>query len=99
MDEYIDRQELIENLNKFAFEHYNALVNQLIIKQPTADVLSIEEAAELLGRLEPTPCELKGNGWLKEICEHKDTCADTSDKDCWLQYLKYRNKKSVTEES
>ena len=38
MDEYINRAELIENLNKFAPEHYNALINQLITKQPTADV-------------------------------------------------------------
>ena len=38
MAEYIDREELIENLNKFAPEYYNALINQLITKQPTADV-------------------------------------------------------------
>lgn len=38
MAEYIDREELIENLNKFAPEYYNALINQLITKQPVADV-------------------------------------------------------------
>ena len=38
--EYIEREALIENLNRFASEHYNALVNQLIIKQPAADVVS-----------------------------------------------------------
>lgn len=41
MAEYIDREELIENLNKFAPEHYNALINQLITKQPTADVVEV----------------------------------------------------------
>lgn len=41
MDEYINRAELIENLNKFAPEHYNALINQLITKQPTADVVEV----------------------------------------------------------
>ena len=41
MAEYIDRNELIENLNKFAPEHYSALINQLIIKQPTADVVEV----------------------------------------------------------
>ena len=41
MAEYINRAELIENLNKFAPEHYNALINQLITKQPTADVVKV----------------------------------------------------------
>lgn len=41
MAEYINRAELIENLNKFAPEHYNALINQLITKQPAADVAEI----------------------------------------------------------
>ena len=39
MAEYINRAELIENLNKFAPEHYNALINQLITKQPTKGYL------------------------------------------------------------
>ena len=39
--EYIERNELIENLQKFAPEHYNALINQLITKQPTADVAEV----------------------------------------------------------
>lgn len=39
MKEYIERNELIENLNHFAPEYYNALINQLITKQPTADVV------------------------------------------------------------
>lgn len=41
MTEYIDKEELIKNLNKFAPEHYNALINQLITKQPTADVVEV----------------------------------------------------------
>lgn len=35
-DDLISRKSLIENLNKFAPEHYTALVNDLIMKQPTA---------------------------------------------------------------
>ena len=35
-DDLISRKSLIENLNKFAPEHYNALVNDLIAKEPTA---------------------------------------------------------------
>ena len=38
MDEYIERESLIKNLNKFAPEHYNALINDLIMKEPAADV-------------------------------------------------------------
>ena len=41
MAEYIDRNELIENLKKFAPEYYNALINQLITKQPTADAIEV----------------------------------------------------------
>ena len=35
-DDLISRKALIENLNRFAPEHYSALVNDLIMKQPTA---------------------------------------------------------------
>lgn len=35
-DDLISRKSLIENLNKFAPEHYNALINNLIAKEPTA---------------------------------------------------------------
>lgn len=35
-DDLISRESLIENLRRFAPEHYSALVNDLIIKEPTA---------------------------------------------------------------
>lgn len=35
-NDLIRRKSLIENLNKFAPEHYSALVNDLIAKEPTA---------------------------------------------------------------
>lgn len=41
MAEYINREELIKDLKKFAPEHYSALVNTLIEKQPAADVVSV----------------------------------------------------------
>ena len=34
MSELIDRQSLLDNLNRFAPEKYNALVNGLIMKEP-----------------------------------------------------------------
>lgn len=36
MAELIDRNSLLANLNKFAPEHFNALVNDLIKKEPVA---------------------------------------------------------------
>lgn len=39
--EYIDREDLINNLNKFAPEKYSALVNSLIMKQPAVDVIDV----------------------------------------------------------
>lgn len=35
-DDLISRKSLIENLNKFAPEHYNTFINDLIAKEPTA---------------------------------------------------------------
>lgn len=39
--EYIDRNDLIKNLNYFAPEHYSALIHNLIMKQPTVDVAEV----------------------------------------------------------
>ena len=48
-DDLISRKSLIENLNKFAPEHYTALVNDLIMKEPTAFDMEkvIEELKEM----------------------------------------------------
>lgn len=51
MSDLISRESLIENLNKFAPEHYNALINMLIMKEPVAyDVDKVIE--ELQNRAE-----------------------------------------------
>lgn len=39
MAEYIDRTSLINNLKTFAPEHYTALINDLILKEPAANVV------------------------------------------------------------
>ena len=39
MAEYINRASLINHLNTFAPEHYNSLVNDLILKESAADVV------------------------------------------------------------
>lgn len=48
MPRYIDADALVENLNRFAPEHYNALVNQLITKHPTADVVEVKHSEWIL---------------------------------------------------
>lgn len=48
-DDLISRKSLIENLNKFAPEHYNTLINDLIAKEPTA--FDKEEVIEELENL------------------------------------------------
>ena len=40
--EYINRDDLIKNLNTFAPECYNALINDLIMKQPASDVAPVK---------------------------------------------------------
>ena len=39
--EYIERNDLIKNLNYFAPEHYSVFVNDLIMKQPTIDAAEV----------------------------------------------------------
>ena len=41
MAEYIDREALIVNLNLFAPEQYSALINNLIVGKPAADVVPV----------------------------------------------------------
>ena len=41
MTDYIERNELIKNLKYFAPEHYSDLINNLIMKQPAADVAPV----------------------------------------------------------
>lgn len=35
-DDLISRKSLVQNLNKFAPEHYSSLISDLIMKEPTA---------------------------------------------------------------
>lgn len=42
MADYIDRNELVENLDRFAPEHFTPLIRTLIEKQPTADVEEVK---------------------------------------------------------
>lgn len=42
MADYIDRNELVGNLDRFALEHLTPLLRSLIAKQPTADVVEVK---------------------------------------------------------
>lgn len=42
MEEYISRKETLENLKKFAPEHITPLIEQLVMKQPAADVVEVK---------------------------------------------------------
>lgn len=51
-DDLISRKSLIENLNKFAPEHYTALVNDLIMKEQTAfDKEKVKQELEIASKL------------------------------------------------
>ena len=41
MPEYIEREALIENLKRFAPEHFDELIQMLVEKQPAADVAPV----------------------------------------------------------
>lgn len=74
-DDLISRESLIENLRRFAPEHYSALVNDLIIKEPTAfdkkrvieELKSWEKASHDAG-IQSTYAELdnKASGYYQE---------------------------------
>ena len=42
MSRYIDREDLLKNLKRFAPEHLTPLIISLIEKQPTADVKEVK---------------------------------------------------------
>jgi hypothetical protein len=62
---YVDRDDLVRNLDKFAPEHYSALINMLIMKQPAADVAEVK-------RGEWTKVDVMGNGYGQIYYQHKE---------------------------
>ena len=82
MTDYIERNELIKNLKYFAPEHYSDLINELITKQPAADVEPVKHAKWKFGEL----CGQKG--WYCTHCaawyssQKYDTEAELIAKSC-----------------
>ena len=67
MAEYINRNELVKNLDRFAPEHLTPLIRQLIEKQPTADVEEVKhgewiEKEDVYGDIYYT-CSVCNNDW------------------------------------
>ena len=48
MSRYIDREDLLNNLKRFAPEHLTPLIVSLIEKQPTADVVEVVRCKDCL---------------------------------------------------
>jgi hypothetical protein len=72
MSEYIEKEALIENLNQFAPEHYNALVNMLITKQPAADVVAVVRCKD---------CKYYGDTAYGDMCKCWEDWLSTEDDD------------------
>ena len=72
MAEYIDRADLIKNLKKFAPEHYTDLINQLVMKQPTAECKHKQECESMQRFLE----DLSPYGVVKLVEENQDMGGD-----------------------
>ena len=74
MNEYINKKGLIEALNKFAPEHYNALINQLITKYPASDVVEAKYG-ENIGKVHPVDefvcsgCGIFLEGWTRVVTD------------------------------
>lgn len=83
MAELIDRNSLLANLNKFAPEHFNALVNDLIKKEPIATTeaeiraKAIDEFAEKLMEEQIIGCMLPDGFRTDVVTSHTiDTIAE-----------------------
>lgn len=60
-----------------------------------ADVVDEEKVAEILADVTGiAPCEMVGNEWLFDCCEHIGYCYQASDSECWMQYLKHYKERS-----
>ena len=74
MAEYIDRAELISNLKEFANEQLTPLIENLIQKQPTADVVEVVRCKD---------CRHRGNS---DICPMFHLCYSVSEGYYWEDF-------------
>lgn len=75
MAEYVDRDTLIDNLQKFTPDDYSANVNNIIMSQPTANVKEIIyahwEKADGMGYYRCSHCKTVDDKYYQpEYCPH-----------------------------
>ena len=88
MVDLIDRQDLLKNLNRFAPEKYDALVNDIIKKQPTIEVKPqwipcCERLPEENGQYLITVRYKHVDGYEDVYAEHGDWCDGNWDMSCF----------------
>ena len=54
--DYINRAELIENLKRFAPEHYTDLIDQIIRNQPAEDIVPMVRCGDCVHALKSNKC-------------------------------------------
>ena len=69
MSRYIDREDLLKNLKRFAPEHLTPLIVSLIEKQPTADVVEVVRCKDCKRCYEK---RTKRNNQLMRFCMRMD---------------------------
>lgn len=78
--------------NSAAYGHKLKLCSKFKNK---ADVIEIDKVAEILADITGiAPCEMVGNEWLFDCCEHIGYCCQASDSECWVQYFKHYKERS-----
>lgn len=75
MAEYVDRDTLIDNLQKFAPDDYSANINNIIMSQPRANVKEIiyahQEKADGMGYYRCSHCKMIDDKYYQpEYCPH-----------------------------
>lgn len=68
MAEYINRNELVGNLDKFAPEHLTPLIRTLIEKQPTADVAEVVRCRDCKHYCLSDFRKPEEHRWCEQIC-------------------------------
>ena len=101
MAEYIEREEVLKHKRKmsgadFGGEFWDeAVLCEDIRKIPTADVVPVVRAAEILSDAfgNDYPCNFNNmDEWLPYLCEYANTC-DCSSVKCWEQLIKHYGEK------
>lgn len=76
--EYIEREALLKNLNRFAQDNYCVTINDVIINLPAADVVEVVRCKNCRywdGYNHSGRCEAPVNGLVRENTSANDFCS------------------------